>query len=141
MAKIGSQSPTELDPPIALGVFAVGTVVLSWSISFVLITDTAPEYTTLLSMLTPATVALGIRRFQGSSVLRTISSSLRGTTGLSIDTVTLGARRYTRLHSTASPGQPSKGEQCGWWNSNGADRRLSGARTDASTHVNWPEET
>jgi membrane protease YdiL (CAAX protease family) len=84
MATIEPQSSTTLDPPVALGVFVVGTLVLSWVISFVLITDTVPVYTTLLLMLTPATVALVIRRFQGDSVLRTISSSLRGSTSRSL---------------------------------------------------------
>ena len=84
MAPLESQSPTKLDSPVALGVFVAGTLILSWTISFVLITDTVPVYTTLLLMLTPATVALGIRRVQGHSVLRTISSSLRGSTGRSL---------------------------------------------------------
>ena len=84
MATIEPRSSTNLDPPVALGAFVVGTLILSWVISFVSITDTVPEYTTLLLMLIPATVALAIRRIQGYSVLRTISSSLRGSTGRSL---------------------------------------------------------
>jgi len=84
MDTIESQSPTNLDSPVAIGVFVAGTLLLSWTISFVLITDTVPVYTTLLLMLTPATVALGIRRAQGHSVLRTISASLRGSTARSL---------------------------------------------------------
>jgi membrane protease YdiL (CAAX protease family) len=84
MATVDPQSSTNLDPPIAIGTFVVGTLILSWMISFVLITDTVPVYTTLLLMLTPATVALVIRRVRGHSVLRTISSSLRGSTGRSL---------------------------------------------------------
>ena len=80
MAVIEPQSPTKRDSPVALGVFVAVTLLLSWTLSFVLITDTVPVYTTLLLMLTPATVALGIRRVQGHSVLRTIGSSLRGST-------------------------------------------------------------
>jgi membrane protease YdiL (CAAX protease family) len=57
---------------------------LAQGVAFVTITDTVPVYTTLLMMLTPATVALGVRRVQGYSVLRTISSSLRGSTGRSL---------------------------------------------------------
>ena len=78
MAVIEPQSPTKRDSPFALGAFVAVTLLLSWALSFVLITDTVPVYTTLLLMLTPATVALGIRRVQGHSVLRTIGSSLRG---------------------------------------------------------------
>jgi membrane protease YdiL (CAAX protease family) len=82
---VGSdQSPTELDPPVAIGAFVVVTLILSWTLSFALIDDTVPEYTTLLLMLTPATVALIIRRIQGYSVLRTMVSSLRGSTGRSL---------------------------------------------------------
>ncbi|MFD1686281.1 CPBP family intramembrane glutamic endopeptidase [Halobellus litoreus] len=84
MATVDPQSSTNLDPPIAIGAFVVGTLILSWVISFVLITDTVPVYTTLLLMLTPATVALVIRRARGHSVLRTVSSSLRGSTGRSL---------------------------------------------------------
>ena len=84
MAATGSQSPSTLGSPVALGVFIVGTVILSWTISFGLITETVPGYTTLVLMLTPATVALGIRRVQGDSVLRTISSPHRGSTGRSL---------------------------------------------------------
>jgi len=84
MAAVEPQSSANLDPPVALGAFVVGTLTLSWAISFVSITDTVPVYTTLLLMLTPATVALGIRRVQGYSVLRTIRSSLRGVTGRSL---------------------------------------------------------
>ena len=80
MAVIEPQSPTKRDSPFALGAFVAVTLLLSWTLSFVLITDTVPVYTTLLLMLTPATVALGIRRVQGHSVLRTIGSSLRGST-------------------------------------------------------------
>jgi membrane protease YdiL (CAAX protease family) len=82
---VGSgQSPTELDPPVAMGAFVVVTLILSWTLSFALIDDTVPEYTTLLLMLTPATVALIIRRIQGYSVLRTMVSSFRGSTGRSL---------------------------------------------------------
>lgn len=84
MATFESKSSTELESPVALGVFVGGTLLVSWTLSFVLITDMVPVYTTLLLMLTPATVALGIRRAQSRSVLRTISSSLRGTTGRSL---------------------------------------------------------
>lgn len=84
MATVEPQSSANLDPPVALGAFVVGTLILSWTISFVSITDTVPVYTTLLLMLTPATVALIIRRVQGYSVLRTIRSSLRGSTGRSL---------------------------------------------------------
>ena len=84
MAASEPELPTKLDPPVALGAFVVGTLILSWAISFVLITDTVPEYTTLLMMLTPGSVALVIRRVQGYSVVRTISSSLRGSTGRSL---------------------------------------------------------
>ena len=84
MATVEPQSSASLDPPVALGAFVVGTLILSWTISFVSITDTVPVYTTLLLMLTPATVALVIRRVQGYSVLRTIRSSLRGSTGRSL---------------------------------------------------------
>ncbi|MCY4732742.1 CPBP family intramembrane metalloprotease [Natronomonas gomsonensis] len=84
MATIGQRSSTDLDPPVALGAFVAVTLILAWVIAIVTITDTVPVYTTLLMMLTPATVALGIRRFQGDSVLRTISSSLRGSTGRSL---------------------------------------------------------
>lgn len=84
MATVEPQSSASLDPPVALGAFVVGTLTLSWAISFVLITDTVPVYTTLLLMLTPATVALVIRRVQGYSVLRTIRSSLRGSTSRSL---------------------------------------------------------
>ncbi|MFD1600257.1 CPBP family intramembrane glutamic endopeptidase [Halobellus rarus] len=84
MTTVEPQSSTTLDPPVALGAFVAGTLILSWAISFVTITDTVPEYTTLLLMLTPASVALVIRRVQGHSVLRTISSSLRGSTSRSL---------------------------------------------------------
>lgn len=84
MATVEPQSSSDLDPPVAIGAFIAGTLILSWGISFVVITDTVPEYTTLLLMLTPATVALSIRRIQGHSVLRTVSSSLRGSTGRSL---------------------------------------------------------
>jgi len=84
MATVEPQSSASLDPPVALGAFVVGTLILSWTISFVSITDTVPVYTTLLLMLTPATVALVIRRVQGYSVLRTIRSSLRGSTSRSL---------------------------------------------------------
>ena len=84
MTTVEPQSSANLDPPVALGAFVVGTLILSWTISFVSITDTVPVYTTLLLMLTPATVALVIRRVQGYSVLRTIRSSLRGSTGRSL---------------------------------------------------------
>jgi membrane protease YdiL (CAAX protease family) len=84
MATTEFRSAANRDSPVALGVFVVGTLLLSWTISFVLIGETVPEYTTLVLMLTPATVALVIRRVQGYSLLRTISSSLRGTTGRSL---------------------------------------------------------
>jgi len=84
MTTVEPQSSANLDPPVALGAFVVGTLILSLTISFVSITDTVPVYTTLLLMLTPATVALIIRRVQGYSVLRTIRSSLRGSTGRSL---------------------------------------------------------
>jgi membrane protease YdiL (CAAX protease family) len=84
MATIEPEPSTTLDPPVALGAFVAGTLILSWVISFVSITDTVPEYTTLLLMLTPATVALVIRRVQGYSLLRTIGASLRGSTGRSL---------------------------------------------------------
>ena len=84
MGTIDQQSPSDLDPPAAVGAFVAVTLIVSWGIAIVTVTDTVAVYTTLLMMLTPATVALGVRRVQGDSVLRTISSSLRGSTGRSL---------------------------------------------------------
>ena len=49
MAVIEQQSPTKRDSPVALGVFVAVTLLLSWTLSFVLITDTVPVYTALLN--------------------------------------------------------------------------------------------
>ena len=84
MDTMEQQSPNDLDPPAAVGAFVAVTLIVSWVIAFVTVRDTVAVYTALLMMLTPATVALGIRRFQGDSVLRTINSSLRGSTGRSL---------------------------------------------------------
>lgn len=84
MVAAETRSPPQPDSLVALGVFVIVTLILSWAIPLVLITDTVPVYTSLLMMLAPATVALGIRRVQGYSALRTISSSLRGSTGRSL---------------------------------------------------------
>jgi len=71
-------------PPAHLGVFAAATLILSWGISFVVIGETIPWYTTVLIMFSPAVVVLSIRRATGHSILRTILSSLRGTTWVSL---------------------------------------------------------
>lgn len=71
-------------PPAHLGVFAAATLILSWGISFVVIGETIPWFTTVLIMFSPAVVVLSIRRATGHSILRTILSSLRGTTWVSL---------------------------------------------------------
>lgn len=70
--------------PAALGVFVGVTLLVSWVISFVVITETIPWYTTIPIMFTPAVVVLIIRRFQGHAILQTVKSSLRGTTSVSL---------------------------------------------------------
>ena len=60
------------------------TVLVSWVISFVLITDTIPAYTTVLIVFTPAVVVLTVRRVQGYSFRQTVTVSLQGTTVRSV---------------------------------------------------------
>ena len=79
-----SGSSSHDNPWLHIGAFIVVTLALAWLISFVPITDTVPPYTSLLIMLVPATVALSIRRVQGESLRRTIGSSLRGSTPVSL---------------------------------------------------------
>lgn len=70
--------------PVSLGVFVAVTLLSSWAISFIAITDTIPWYTTVLIMFSPAVVVLLIRRVHGHSILKTIWSSLKGTTTVSL---------------------------------------------------------
>ena len=75
---------SNLEPPVFLGLFVVATVGLSWTISFVTVTDTVPAYTIPLIMFVPAVVTIVLRRVQGNSLRATIGTSLRGSTGPSL---------------------------------------------------------
>jgi hypothetical protein len=66
--------------PGYVGAFIAVTLVLSWTIALVTITDTVPEYTAPLIMFVPAAVTLTIRRMQGNEIRTTISNSIRGVT-------------------------------------------------------------
>jgi len=69
------------DPPVYLGGFVTVTLLASWTIAFVTITDTVPAYTTPLMMVVPAVVTLALRRFRGDSIGGTVRDSVSGTTG------------------------------------------------------------
>jgi membrane protease YdiL (CAAX protease family) len=70
----------EAPPDVYLGAFVVITLVVSWSVSLLIVTDSIPGYATTVLMLTPAVIVLALRRIQGQSVFGTIASSIRGAT-------------------------------------------------------------
>jgi membrane protease YdiL (CAAX protease family) len=70
----------EVPSDVYLAAFVVITLVVSWSISLLIVTDSIPGYTTTVLMLTPAVVVLALRRIQGQSIVGTIVSSIRGAT-------------------------------------------------------------
>lgn len=73
-------SQPDLDSPVYLGAFVTVTLLVSWTIAFVTITDTVPAYTAPLMMVVPAVVTLALRRIHGDSIMRTIKTSIDGTT-------------------------------------------------------------
>ncbi|MFB6139848.1 MAG: type II CAAX prenyl endopeptidase Rce1 family protein [Halosimplex sp.] len=63
-----------------VGAFVVATLLSSWTIALVTVTDTVPAYTAPLIMLVPAVVALAVRRIGGTGLRATVARSLRGST-------------------------------------------------------------
>jgi membrane protease YdiL (CAAX protease family) len=67
-------------PTTHIAVFVVVTLAVSGAVAAATIVDTVSSVTTIPIMITPALMAIVLRRIQGQSVRRTVIGSLRGTT-------------------------------------------------------------